>query len=76
MICTAYTSGSARVNGVGTEGWLIAEGYNANLAVVTANAHPRGRTRQGGGYRDGVAVMLCTRRDNPSARRPAIVAQR
>jgi predicted amidohydrolase YtcJ len=36
-ILTAYTSGSARVNGVGTEAGSIAEGYNADLAVVTAD---------------------------------------
>ncbi|HSR24012.1 MAG TPA: amidohydrolase family protein, partial [Candidatus Eisenbacteria bacterium] len=36
-ILTAYTSGSARVNGLGTVTGSIAEGYNADLAVVNAD---------------------------------------
>jgi predicted amidohydrolase YtcJ len=36
-ILTAYTSGSARVNGLGTVAGSIAEGYNADLAVVNAD---------------------------------------
>jgi predicted amidohydrolase YtcJ len=36
-ILTAYTSGSARVNGLGTVTGSVAEGYNADLAVVNAD---------------------------------------
>ena len=36
-ILTAYTSGSARVNGLGTVAGSIADGYNADLAVVNAD---------------------------------------
>jgi hypothetical protein len=36
-ILTAYTSGSARINGLGTVAGSIAEGYNADLAVVNAD---------------------------------------
>jgi predicted amidohydrolase YtcJ len=36
-ILTAYTSGSARVNGLGSVTGSIAEGYNADLAVVNAD---------------------------------------
>jgi len=36
-ILTAYTSGSARVNGLGTVAGSIAEGYDADLAVVDAD---------------------------------------
>ncbi len=36
-ILTAYTSGSARVNGLGTVTGSIAEGYNADFAVVNAD---------------------------------------
>jgi predicted amidohydrolase YtcJ len=36
-ILTAYTSGSARVNGLGTVTGSIADGYNADLAVVNAD---------------------------------------
>jgi predicted amidohydrolase YtcJ len=36
-ILTAYTWGSARVNGLGTVTGSIAEGYNADLAVVNAD---------------------------------------
>jgi predicted amidohydrolase YtcJ len=36
-ILTAYTSGSARVNGLGTVTGSIAEAYNADLAVVNAD---------------------------------------
>ena len=36
-ILTAYTSGSARINGLGTVAGSIAEGYDADLAVVNAD---------------------------------------
>jgi len=36
-ILTAYTSGSARVNGLGTVTGSIADGYDADLAVVNAD---------------------------------------
>jgi predicted amidohydrolase YtcJ len=36
-ILTAYTSGSARVNGLGTVTGSIAQGYNADLTVVNAD---------------------------------------
>jgi predicted amidohydrolase YtcJ len=36
-ILTAYTSGSARVNGLGTVTGSIAEGYHADLTVVNAD---------------------------------------
>ena len=47
-ILTAYTSGSARINGLGTVAGSIAEGYNADLAVVNADlAHlPAGEISQ------------------------------
>ena len=53
-ILTAYTSGSARINGLGTVTGSIAEGYNADLAVVNADlAHlPAGEISPGGGHPD------------------------
>jgi predicted amidohydrolase YtcJ len=43
-ILKAYTSGSARVNGLGTVTGSIADGYNADLAVVNTDlAHLPGR---------------------------------
>jgi predicted amidohydrolase YtcJ len=36
-ILTAYTSASARINGLGTVTGSIAEGYDADLAVVNAD---------------------------------------
>lgn len=36
-ILTAYTSGSARVNGLGTVTGSIADGYNADLVIVNAD---------------------------------------